>query len=210
MVRAMAHEPERDDAHEHGTLSYLGARIDDATLAQLREVHPDLAENLEATRRFADLAAEDREKAALSQRKVEGFHAWTPGYHAEGDRCGACGEPTAPLFFDRFERGELPYAAFVANVPVHPTRGCVAAFAKAHPRLSAQQVDRLRREFTREAARPTAALTQFFRHDLLSHPPFALEDWANSVADANGGRLDKGTVRDIERLLHWVHPRLFH
>jgi hypothetical protein len=53
-------------------------------------------------------------------------------------------------------------------------------------------------------------MAMFFRHDLLAHPAFGLEDWGNSVVEANPGGLDKGTLRDIDRLIRWVHARLFH
>lgn len=197
------------DAHDHGTLTYLGSRVDHATLAALRELHADLAENLALTARFPELTPEEKEAAGATQRKVEGFATWMPGYHAEGDRCAGCGKATTPLFFDRFDQGELGYGAFVANVPVHPARACVAAFAKAHPRVAPRDVDRLRRAHTRDMARPSASMSQFFRHDVLTHPPFALEDWAHSVAEANDG-LDKATLKDMERLLTWMHRRLFH
>jgi hypothetical protein len=209
---AEEHADEHGDhgEHDHGTLTYQGAEVTDATLAQMRELHPTLAENLDLTKRFADLTPEEKEKATLTQRKVEGFATWTPGYHSAGDRCAACGKLTEPLFSDRFAQGVLSYGAFVANVPVHPTRECIAAFARANPIVSAQKVDRLRREFTKDTARPTASITQFFRHDVLTHPPFGLEDWANSVAAANEKGLDKGTMRDMERLMGFVHRKLFH
>lgn len=205
------HDHAHDDehGHDHGALRYLGAQVSDETLARMKDAHPALAENLELTRRFAELTDEEKEKAVLSQRKVEGHAAWTPGYHSAGDRCAACGKSTIPLFSDRFEQGALAYGSFVANVPVHDEPACLAAFAKAHPRLSPRDVDKLRREFTKDMNRPTASMSMFFRHDVLTHPPFGLEDWANSVVEANPG-LDKATMRDMERLMHWMHQRMFH
>lgn len=202
-------EDDHEHAHSHGALAYLGADASDETIARLRATHPDLADNLELTRRFATLSAEEKERAVATQRKVEGHHAWLPGYHAPGDRCVACGKATMPLFTDKFESGALPYAAFVANLPVHAESACLAALAKSHPKPSPREVDRLRREFTKDVHRPSASMAMFFRHDVLAHPPFDIESWANSVAESNPN-LDKPTMRDMERLMHWTHHRLYH
>lgn len=208
MPASMA-EHDEEHGHSHGALAYLGAEVADDELSRLREIHPDLAENLELTRNFPKMTDEEKERATTSQRKVEGHHAWTPGYHAAGDRCVGCGKATAPLFTDKFESGTLPYAAFVANLPIHPDIACRAALAKAHPRLAPRDVDRLRREFTKDVARPSASMAMFFRHDVIAHPAFDLESWANSVAESNPN-LDKTTMRDMERLMQWVHRRLYH
>lgn len=203
------HDHHHDEGHDHGNVAYVAAEVSDDTLARLRELHPALAENLELTRRFRDLADEEKEQAVLTMRKVEGHSAWLPGYHAPGDRCAACGKATIPLFSDKFEQGALPYAAFVANVPVHAEPACLAAFAKANPNLAPRSIDKLRREFTKDMNRPSASTAMFFRHDALAHPPFGIEDWANSVAESNPD-MEKSMQRDLERLMHWVHQRLFH
>ena len=199
-----------DHGHDHGQLHYEGSEVDDATLARLQELNPPLAESLAATRRWAELTDEEKKAQPEKQRAVEAFLGWTPGYHADGDRCAACGQPTTALFADRFQEGTFRYAAFIANLPVHATKECLDAFPKKRPDLSPRGVDRARRELTRDLNRPSAGMSQFFRHDVLEHPPFGLEDWANSVFEANPKGLDKVTVKDIERLMHWVHHRLFH
>lgn len=197
------------DEHDHGTLTYLGSEVSDETLAHLRDVHPALAEALELTRDVPSMDDAAKERAILAQRKVEGHAQWLPGFHAPGDRCAACGKAMEPIFSDRFEQGTLAYTSFASSVPVHAEPTCLAAFSKKHPRPSPRDVDRLRREFTKEGSRPSPSMTMFFRHDLLAHPPFGLEDWANSVSEANPS-MDKAAMRDIERVLQWVHKRLFH
>ena len=203
---------EHDHDHDHGTLHYRGADVDDDGLARIRVTHPLLAEHLEAARSFPqEPTPEERAALAAGQdRAGEDEDAWTPGYHAEGDRCATCGEPTAALFADRFDEGALAYAAFRSGLPVHAQRACLDGFAAKRPNLSPRALDQARRELTRDLARPSPTVAMFFRHDLLAHPPFGLEDWANSVAEANEGKLGRATMRDIERLLHWVHHRLFH
>lgn len=198
------------DDHSHGELHYLGATVDDATLALLRESNAPLAESLEATRRWSELTDEERKAQPDKQRAVEAFMGWTPGYHAPGDACASCGKATSVLFTDRFQEGALPYGAFVSNLPVHPTKECLDALPKKVPDFSPRGIDRVRRALTKDLNRPSAGMSQFFRHDVLLHPPFGLEDWANSVFTANPKGLDKATVKDIERLLHWVHHRMFH
>lgn len=202
------HDPEHD--HDHGTLQLAGARVDDAVLAALRETNPPLAENLELTRRWTEATDDEKKRAPELQRAVEHFQGWTPGYHAAGDVCVVCRKAVEPLFYDRFAQGEIPYGAFLSNLPVHATRACLEGFARAMPNLAPRSVDKARREVTRDVSRPSAGMSQFFRHDVLAHPPFALEAWADSVAEANPGGLDKPTMKDIERLLQWVHRRLFH
>lgn len=206
-----AHEDahDHDHEHDHGALAFTRTEVSDDTLARLREQHADLAANLELTRRFADLSDEEKEQAILTQRKVEGHAAWTPGFHAPGDTCGACGKATIPLFTDTLEQGAIPYGAFVAGVPVHPEPACIAAFAKAHPNPSPRDVDRLRRAHMKDLARPSPTVAMFLRHDLIAQPPFGIEDWANSVAEANPD-MGRATTRDIERLMQWVHRKLFH
>lgn len=204
----MAHEHDHD--HSHGEMHFLKSEVDDATLARLKELNPPLAESLEATRRYGELADEEKQAQPEKQRAVEAFLGWTPGFHAEGDKCAACGKPTSTLFVDRFQEGGLPFAAFLANLPVHATKECLEAFPQKRPDLSPRGVDRARRETMRDLNRPSAGMSQFFRHDVLKHPPFGLEDWANSVASANPNGLDRATMKDIERLLAWVHHRMFH
>lgn len=198
------------DEHDHGTLHLLGAEASDGTLAMLREMHPALADNLELTRGWASASEEDRKRAPEMQRKVEHFEGWTPGYHSAGDACATCGGAVGPLFVDRFQEGTLAYAPFISNLPVHPTKACLDGFRKARPDLSPRAVDLARRQLTKDLARPSAGMSQFFRHDVLMHPPFSLEDWADSVVQANPQGLDKPTMKDMERLLQWVHGRLFH
>lgn len=204
----MAHD--HGDDHDHGELHFVDTHATDGMLAQLRPLHPALVEVLELTTRWGQLSDDEKAKAPEKQREVENFQGWTPGYHAEGDRCGTCGMPTLPLFVDRFQEGELAYAAFFSNIPVHATKECLDGLRAKRPDLSPRGVDRARRELTRDMERPSAGMTQFFRHDLLKHPAFGVEDWANSVAAANPKGLDKVTMRDIEKLARWVHHRLFH
>lgn len=196
--------------HEHAPLRFLKADANDETLASLRVLHPALADNLLYARRFPDLTDEEKKALVETQRGVETHPAWTPGYHVDGDLCATCGTPTQALWSDVFDAGALAYGAFIDDVPVHARPECVGGFAAKVPRRSPQALDKLRRATTRDHSRPTARMTQFFRHDVFAHPPFELEDWANSVAEANQGRLDRGTMRDVERLLHWVHHRLYH
>ncbi|MEA3201563.1 MAG: hypothetical protein QOE90_2991 [Thermoplasmata archaeon] len=207
----MADEHEDDhDEHDHGTLRFQGAEASDATVEALRATNPALAECLALTRRWGELTEEEKKAAPEIQRKVEHFGEWTPGYHSTGDLCATCGKPVEPLFRDRFEQGAVAYAAFVSNLPVHATPGCLGGFAKARPDLSPRAVDKARRELTKDLNRPSAGMSQFFRHDVLLHPPFALEDWANSVMEANPRGLDKPTMKDMDRLMQWMHKRLFH
>lgn len=196
--------------HSHGALRFLKADADDETVASLRVLHPSLADNLLYARRFPSLNDDEKKALVETQRAVETHGDWTPGYHSDGDLCATCGTPTHVLWNDVFENGALPYAAFVQDVPVHAREACVRGFGAKLPKRSPQALDKLRRETTKDRDRPTAHMTQFFRHDFLTHPPFELEDWANSVAEANGGRLDRATMRDMERLLHWAHHRLYH
>lgn len=204
----MAHDDEA--GHDHGEIHYRGVEANAATIEALAPLHPRLAESLTLAARFRDLAPADKETLLAAHSDVETFPAWTPGFHARGDSCAGCGRPTSPLFQDVFDEGSLPYAAFVDDVPVHASPACIAAFRDANPRLAPQTLDKLRRKHAPEGARPSARLTQFFRGDLMRHPPFALEDWANSVADANAGKLDKHVMRDMERLLAWAHRALYH
>jgi hypothetical protein len=196
--------------HDHGTLRYEGADVDDATLALLLDLNPALAENLTLTRGWSALSEEDRKRAPETQRKVEHFEGWTPGYHSPGDRCATCGKAVEPLFTDRFEAGVIAYAPFISNLPVHARKECLDGFRKARPNLAPRAVDLARRELTKDLARPSAGMSQFFRHDVLLHPPFSLTDWADSVMEANPQGLDKPTMKDMERLLQWIHGRLFH
>lgn len=200
----MAHD------HDHGTLTFQGTEVAEETLKELLALHPLLAANLSLTRRFAELSEEEKQKLPGMQRQVETYPVWLPGFHAEGDRCATCGKETAPLFVDRYLEGALPHGAFVAGLPVHATEACIGGFAKAHPNTAPRAMDIARRKLVKDLDRPTPTMSQFFRHDVLAHPPFGLEDWANSVFAANPKGLDRQTVRDIERLMHWVHHKVFH
>lgn len=203
----MAHD---HGEHDHGTLRFQGTDVSDGTLKELLALHPLLAANLALTRRFGELSDEEKQKLPGMQRQVETYPVWTPGFHAAGDRCATCGKETVPLFTDRYEAGALPHAAFLAGLPVHPTEACLSGFARAHPSTAPRAMDIARRKLVKDLDRPTPSMSQFFRHDVLAHPPFGLEDWANSVTEANPAGLDRQTMRDIERLMHWVHHRLFH
>lgn len=207
---AADHAHDDHDEHDHGTLHYQGTEATAAALESLRGLHPKLAELLDLTNRYAELTDEEKQKLPELQRAVEHHVAWTPGYHSPGDKCATCGKPTTVLFTDKFQEGALPYGAFVSNLPVHAAQVCLDGFRAARPNLAPQAVDRARRELVKDLNRPSAGMSQFFRHDLLAHPAFGLEDWANSVAAANPNGLDRTTTRDIERLVHWVHGRLFH
>lgn len=204
----MAHDHEH--GHDHGVLHYKGVEVTEETLKELMALHPPLAANLGLARRLAELTDDERQRLPGIQREVETYPVWTPGYHAPGDRCATCGKETQPLFVDLFEEGTLPYGAFVATLPVHPTEACIGGFARVRPDTSPRALDMARRTLVKDLDRPSPTMSQFFRHDLFAHPPFALEDWANSVAAANKDRLDRATVRDMERLLVWVHGRLYH
>jgi hypothetical protein len=194
-----------EDEHDHPQVRFVKTEVDPVTLGALRLLHPALADNLLLCQRFDALNEDEKRLLTESQAGVESFPAWTPGFHAAGDMCAACGTPVQPLFTDRFERGKLAYAAFVGDVPVHARKECIgSAPAPASP----QARDQLRRRLTMDRARPSARMAQFFRADALAKPPFELEDWANGVAHAND--LDKATVREVERLLAWVHGKLFH
>lgn len=196
--------------HSHGEIHFQGTDVTDGTLAQIKAVHEPLAECLDLTQRWSQLSDDEKKAAPEKQRAVELFPRWTPGYHADGDRCATCGLPTLALYTDRFQEGELAYGAFHHGLPVHATPACLDGFAAAQKDLSPRGVDKARRGLMRDLDRPTPAITQFFRHDVLAHPPFGLEDWANSVAAANPKGLDRQTMRDIERLAQYVHRRLYH
>jgi hypothetical protein len=204
----MADEEHED--HDHEDLHFERADANDETLALLAETNPPLREVLALTRRWGEATPEERQAAPTMQRAAEHFPGWTAGYHSAGDLCASCGKPVTPLFTDVFHEGKLSYGAFISNLPVHATKECLAAFPKKRPDLSPRAVDKARRELTKEMNRPSAGMSQFFRHDVLLHPPFGLDDWANSVSEANPSGLDKGTMKDIERLLRHVHHKLFH
>ena len=203
----MADEHDHEHGHSHGDLKFIGVDVADATLETLRSDRPELARNLELSRRFSDLLTEEKAELLITQTQIEQSSSWVPGYHSEGDKCVSCGKPTVPLFGDRFETGELAYAAFLGGLPVHPTSACVEIAPRG---LAPNKLDQARRGVMRDLTRPSPGMTQFFRHDVLSHPPFGLEHWADSVAEANPKGLDKQTMKDMDRLLQWVHARFFH
>lgn len=205
------HDHDHDDhEHDHGTIRFTGTDVTDGTLAQIRETNAPLAECLELTRRWSALSEDEKKSAPEKQNAVEMHDGWMPGYHAEFDRCATCGQPTLPLFTDRFGDGEIAHAAFLRGLPVHATRACLDGFAKTRPDASPRGLDKARRELMRDLDRPAPKMTQFFRHDLLAHPPFSLEDWGDSVAEAQRTGLDKGSMREIEKLMRYLHRRLFH
>lgn len=206
----MAHEHDDEHEHSHGEIHFQGSDAADDTLATLREAHPTLAECLDLTRRWADLNEDERKQAVERQSAVERAEGWMPGFHADGDKCAACGKATAPVFSDRFEEGALGYAAFLHGLPVHATKECLEGFVAKRRDLSPRGIDRARRELMRDLDRPSPRMSQFFRHDVLAQPPFGLEDWANSVAEAQGDALGRAAMKDIERLARWVHQRMFH
>jgi hypothetical protein len=207
-----AEEHDHDEhAHDHDDVSYAGTDVTDDALERVRATHPTLAENLDLARRFKDLDDAGRKRLVETQALLEGVPGWAPGYHAEGDKCAACGEPVAALFTDRFSNGgTLEHAAFLYDLPVHVDPKCIDGLRAKVPRPAPQVLDRLRRESMAAGARPRARMVNFYRHDVLAHSPFGLEDWANSVAEANPDGLDRATKNDMERLLHWVHARLYH
>lgn len=206
----MAHAHEHGPDHEHEDLTFLMTEVTDGALAQIRETHAPLADLLDITRRWGQASDEEKKSAAELQQKIENEGPWTAGYHAAGDRCGACGMPTLALYADKFQEGELPYAAFLSSLPVHATKACLDKFPTARKDVSPRGLDKARRETMRDLERPSPRITQFFRHDLLSQPPFALDDWAESVIKANPDGIDRQALRDIEKLARWVHGRLFH
>ena len=206
----MAHEDEHDHDHEHEDVTFLTTEITDGSLAQIRATHPALADLLDITRRWGQATDEEKKSAAEMQTKLETEGAWTAGYHAAGDKCGACGMPTLALFADKFQEGELPYAAFARGLPVHAKKECLDQLPVVRKDQSPRGLDKARRETMRDLERPSARMTQFFRHDLLSQPPFALDDWAESVVKANPDGIDKHAYRDIEKLARWIHGKLFH
>lgn len=196
--------------HDHGELHFLHTEVSDGTLAQVRESHAPLADVLDLTRRWATLTDDEKKDAATKQELVEKHPGWMPGYHAEGDRCGTCRMPTLPLFTDKLQEGDLVYGAFLSGLPVHPTAACLDGFDAAQPDTSPRGLDQARRGLVREMERPSPRMAQFLRHDLLAHPPFGLEDWTNSVAAANPQGLSRTSRKDMERLVRYVHERLFH
>lgn len=202
-------EHEHDD-HEHGELHYLSTEVTDGAIAQVRETHPALAEALDLSRRWATLTDDEKKSVPEKQVAVEQAEGWMPGYHSEGDKCATCGMPTLPLFADKLQEGELPYAAFLHGLPVHATKACLDGFFPKVRDVSPRGIDKARRGLMRDLERPTSKMSQFFRHDLFAHPPFNLEDWADSVASANPAGLGRQSMKDIDRLLRWVHQRLFH
>lgn len=204
------HEDADVGEHDHGTLRYQGADVTDGNLAQIKETHATLAGVLDLSRRWSTLTDEEKKELALAQVIVEKSEGWTPGYHSAGDKCATCGLPTLPLFSDRFEGGEISYAAFLRGLPVHATKACLDGFAAKRPGTSPRDLDKARRELMRDLERPAPRMSQFFRHDVFAHPAFGLEDWANSVAEAQQEGLGRGAMKDIERLVRYVHQRLFH
>lgn len=198
-------------AHDHGKVTFAGSATSQPTLTALRALHPALADNLILAARYAELGDDERRLLLETQRAVEAFAGFALGYYAASDRCAGCAMPILdPLFVDRYDGAELPYGAFIDDVPLHARKECLDAFVQKHPRRPPQLLDKLRREHTLDRQRPSAHMALFFRADAMKHGAFGLEDWANSVAAANEGKLDKTTARDIERLLHWVHGKLFH
>ncbi|MFA5862064.1 MAG: hypothetical protein WDA16_10260 [Candidatus Thermoplasmatota archaeon] len=205
------HEHDHDEEHEHGTLHFERSEVAQPTLTVIAALHPALADVLILAQRFDKLTEAEKADLASKQEAVEACVTWTPGFWAAGDMCAVCESPAPAIFEDRLVEGTLAYGAFIDDVPVHLRKDCIAGFAKKAPRRAPQTIDKLRRQYTRDRqARPSARLTQFFRYDLLSRPPFSLEDWANSVADANAEKMGRSDARDIERLIQWVHKRLFH
>lgn len=213
MAQEHADENGHDDheEHDHGTLTFQGTDVPADLLAQIKETNASLAGLLEMTTRWSELTEAEKKEAALTQIIVEKSEGWTPGFFAEGDMCAACGKATAPIFTDRFESGKIVYGPFLRGLPVHPTKACLDGFSAKVKDVSPRGLDKARRALTRDLDRPSPKMTQFFRHDILAHPPFSLEDWANSVAEAQKEEgLGKGAMKDIERLLRWVHQRMFH
>ncbi len=200
----MAH----DHGHHHDDVAFDATEVADDTLRALDASHPALAEVLSLTRRWRDLSPTERADAVAKQAHLEDEGPWHVGFHAEGDRCAVCGETTRALFEDRLVGGaSVPFAAFAADLPVHPA--CAAGFAAKFPRLAPAVIDRARRSLVADFDRPASRVASFFRHDLLQHGPFALEDWANSVAEANA-TLTRAQARDIDKCLHWLHHRIHH
>lgn len=208
----MASEHDHDDheEHEHGTLQFLGAECTEASLDQVKATNPTLAGVLDLTRRWATLTDEEKKEAAILQVIVEKHDGWVPGYHSPEDKCATCGLPTLAIFSDRFEQGEIAYGAFLRGLPIHAISACLDGFAAKRPSTAPRDLDKARRELMRDLDRPTPKMSQFFRHDLLAHPAFGLEDWANSVAEAQKEGLGKPALKDIERLVRWLHQRMFH
>ena len=203
----MAHDHEH---HEHEDVHFLHTEVTDGALAQIRETHPDLADLLDITRRWGQTSDEEKKAAAEKQQTIEKADPWVPGFHAAGDKCASCGMATLPLFTDKYQEGELPFAAFRRGLPVHATRDCLGRYDSVRKDQSPRGFDKARRETMRDLDRPSPRMSQFFRHDVLSQPPFGLEDWGNSVIEANPDGLDKKAMHDVERCARWVHQNLFH
>jgi len=201
------------DHHHHAPVSFRHVRIDDAALALIRTTRSALGDLLADIR---EAPAEGEEHDEATREALGKAHAaadedalWVLGYHAAGDKCLVCGEATSALFDDVFAEGTLPWAAFVSGLPVHPQAACLAAVDEALPDRSPRGIDRRRRELMVDLDRPSPAMATFFRTDTLAHASFDLEDWANSVAEANP-KMARSMARDIERQLHWVHDALYH
>jgi len=204
-----AHDHDHED-HEHADLVFERVEAEDADVETLKPLQPHLAVTLMLGRRAKELNEEEK-KAFIenAEKALEG--AFVAGFHAEGDTCAACGEPTRALFKDVFEGGaSLEYAVFASELPVHPT--CAADLVAEHPKLAKRDHDRLRREHLGEmGARPSPEMATFFRRDLVAHPSLDVHAWVESVWRENREVSDnpRAFSRDLQRLLDYVHDRVF-
>lgn len=203
----MAHDHEDHD-HDHAPLAIARTRVAPETLKELDAAHPRLAEILGFCARYPELTESDKADLLAQHETMATEGPWLPGFHAEGDLCSVCGEPTVALFEDALkEGGSIPWAAFASDLPTHPA--CMAEFPGKFPRLAPRTLDQARRATMDDLDRPSAATATFFRFDLLKHGEFELVDWANSVNEANPG-MSRTAARDVEKCIRWVHARAFH
>lgn len=206
----MAHDHAHDDdEHDHDhSVALEGTDVDDETLKLLDVANPNLSEILSLTRRLSELTEAEKEDAARLHTSLEEEGPWVPGFHAEGDLCAVCEESVPALFSDRMKDGAepIPYSAFAADLPVHVA--CIPKFDEKYPRLAPRVLDQARRKLMRDLDRPTASMAAYFRTDLLRHDGFDLEEWADSVFEANEDEMTRGLQRDVEKCIRWVHHRI--
>lgn len=204
----MAHEHSHDHEHDHAPIALDRTRVAPDALKILDASHPRLAEVLSLSARYPELTESEKTDLLEQHETMAREGPWLPGFHAEGDVCSVCGEPTVALFEDALKDGAvLPFAAFASDLPTHPA--CMAEFPKKFPRLAPRALDQARRATMDDLDRPTASMAAFFRHDLLEHGSFELADWANSVFEVNP-QMPKPAMRDVEKCIRWVHGRAYH
>ncbi len=187
----------------------MRSHVDDATLRELDTAFPALSEVLSFTVRYPDLTETEREDAAKVHESVEKEGPFGLGFHADGDKCAVCEEATGALFEDELANGvRLPWAVFIADLPVH--MACLPGFAAAYPKLAPAVLDKARRQLVTDTTRPSAEVALFWHHDLVLHGSFDLGEWADGVMEANKKTMDRRMAKGIQKLVDNLHKRLFH